>query len=357
MKCLINSLLFLLSTSVFAFNEKVFPIAKVLLIKGEVTALAPKSLEAIKLKQGDMLLKGTSVLVNGKGFMRLRFINDSTIILGPNSKIVVEMSPEDQTSMVNLLTGKVRAIVKKETNGENKDKKFLIKNQSAVMGVRGTDFQVTFNPKSKRTGLLTFEGQVDIAKNVSPPPAVEGVDVAQEVKELKLLLEKKFEPVRKGDFANIAAITKELEPPVKINPEQFVLLKRDESLGATNVKVDSKAREEITAEVLELKQEFDKEIVGRKDVQLKRELGLIDVNSGFYVPPADEKLKVLVGKINANGEYVPPVGVAVDPNKGLVVKADAPKEVVKLVKEVQGQMETQLVEEELDPGYNRYLKQ
>ena len=40
----------------------------------------------------------------------------------------------------------------------------IVKTRSAVMGVRGTKFQATYNPANKNTSLITVEGKVAMVK-------------------------------------------------------------------------------------------------------------------------------------------------------------------------------------------------
>ena len=77
---------------------------------------------------------------------------------------VRDLDIKSKTTMVNFLTGKFRAAVEKDINGKVQDKKFLVKTRNAVLGVRGTQFQVTYNKAGDRTSLLTYKGRVDIKK-------------------------------------------------------------------------------------------------------------------------------------------------------------------------------------------------
>lgn len=347
---LISVILFCFALNVSAVDAKTNLIAKALKVRGNVTVLIPGAMKATKLKEGDMLKKDSSILVNGRGFTKVKFINDSTVTLGPNSKMIVEMDEKKETSLVNLVSGKLRAAVKKD---KKNDKKFLVKTNSAVMGVRGTDFQVSYDPKAHRASLLTYEGRVDIKKpKVAEIQTINSKEV-KKIDKIKNMLAEDFEPVEKGDFTNVAFNSKKITKPIKINPSQFVLLKKDESLGAEDVKFSKAERKKLAEEVKELNKEFVKEAKARKDNRNIKEMGLIDAKTGFYVPPASSNK--LVGKVTTNGEYIPPKGAKIDSAKGLVLEKDAPEETVALVKKVETQIQTQVAPVEIDPRYKRYL--
>ena len=81
--------------------------------------------------------------------------------LGPSSNFKLNQPEPDKPSMFSVLYGSLRAKVTKATTG---DTKLMIKSGSTVMGVRGTDFQTTFNSTTAMTSMVTFEGAVAMAK-------------------------------------------------------------------------------------------------------------------------------------------------------------------------------------------------
>src|SRR5690606_13003721 len=76
----------------------------------------------------------------------------------------------DGPGLVSLLKGKMRSqIVPDNTNND----KYIIRTRTAAMGVRGTDFQSTFNPENRATSLVTFKGQVAMARLDTPAHELE----------------------------------------------------------------------------------------------------------------------------------------------------------------------------------------
>ena len=73
--------------------------------------------------------------------------------------------PKKEAGIITLVKGQIRSQVTKdymEMDDKNKSKLY-IKTKTAAMGIRGTDFQVNFNPDNQNTSLITFEGKVAMA--------------------------------------------------------------------------------------------------------------------------------------------------------------------------------------------------
>ena len=74
--------------------------------------------------------------------------------------------PKSDAGIIQLMKGQIRSKVTKDyMNMKDKNKsKLFIKTKTAAMGVRGTDFQVNYNPINEATSLVTFEGNVVMAQ-------------------------------------------------------------------------------------------------------------------------------------------------------------------------------------------------
>ncbi len=310
-----KKLICLLCLSYVSVSFAMPQIASALIVKGKVTFLAPGSKKAQLLTKKSKLVKDTSVYVDGKGFARIKYINSSFLTVGPNSKVVLDMDMQDKTSLVNLVSGKIRALVDKN---KNNDKKFLVKTNSATMGVRGTEFQVSFAPKAKKTSLLTYEGKVDMKKSK--------IGETQSIKELKKDLETNQTSVVKGDLFRVAESDIKKTQKVKINPKQFLLMKKDDSLGATKTDIGKSEMSKINAEAKILEKEFTANLEDNKTASL----GFVDFDKGVYVPPVEGDK--LLGTADDNGTYIPPKGVVVDENKGLVVQKNASSKMKEIIK-------------------------
>ncbi|GAB4410838.1 MAG: hypothetical protein OHK0056_14250 [Bacteriovoracaceae bacterium] len=200
-------------------------VAKAILLKGSVTALEGGNPRNIA--QGDWVSEGAQIKTEAKSFVKFLFVDKSTMNLGPNSEMKIDTFPKKDAGIVTLIKGQLRSkVTKNYMEIENKDKsKLFIKTKSAAMGVRGTDFQVNYNPENNATALVTFEGRVAMAQ-------LENMDairqnVSQQVLE-KMVSSPEAVIVTKGQFSGVSEQTSRATIPVKINPAQLETLQKQE---------------------------------------------------------------------------------------------------------------------------------
>jgi hypothetical protein len=156
-----GTILFTVSSKTFA---EVNMVAKVVIMKGQVKAkLADGSVVDVKPDQS--LPEGAVLQTSEKSFVKLIFIDKSQMNLGPNSQMIINAFPKKEAGIITLVKGQIRSQVTKDyMEMDDKSKsKLYIKTKTAAMGIRGTDFQVNFNPENQNTSLITFEGKVAMA--------------------------------------------------------------------------------------------------------------------------------------------------------------------------------------------------
>lgn len=153
MKVMILIILSLLCASAFAGSK----VAVVKLIRGEANVLTMG--KTTLLKMDDWVENGAVVKTSDKSFVKLIFIDKSSMNVGPNSEMKIESFSGKDSGVIDLVKGKIRSQVTKDYLQINKDKsKLFIKTQNAVMGVRGTDFMISTN--GTNTSTILFEGEV-----------------------------------------------------------------------------------------------------------------------------------------------------------------------------------------------------
>jgi hypothetical protein len=161
-KILILVIFLTLSLQVFANGSD--EVATVLLMKGKAKA---KQLDGkiIELTEGQKVQEGSELLTSERSFIKLIFIDKSTINVGPSSSIHIQAFPKKEAGIIKLIRGQIRAeVTKNYMEMEDKSKsKLYIQTNSAAMGIRGTDFQVNYNPVNKNSSLIVFEGKVAMA--------------------------------------------------------------------------------------------------------------------------------------------------------------------------------------------------
>lgn len=212
-------------------------VAKVLVAKGSAFNVDTKK----KLKKGQWIQEGTKILTKSRSFVKLLFIDKSKMSLGPNSQMVVNKFPKKKAGIITLMKGQLRSQVTKNYMDMDKSKsKLFIKTKTAAMGVRGTDFQVNYNPRNRNTSLITFEGAVALGaiKNVKRRFNHNNLE--------KIVSSPTSVMVRQGQYSGIVPkLNSKPSSPVKVNTKQLKSLeKNDGSIFGDN---DKSKKEKKTA--------------------------------------------------------------------------------------------------------------
>lgn len=297
-------------------------IAQVTKIHGEVTYLAPGMKEAKQVVGNQWFDKDTSILSQDKSFVIVKYKNGSSLTLGPNSKIVIDQTPNKELQVYSLLMGKMKAVIRNQN--QTQDNKAIIRTKNCALGIRGTEFQIGYSPDSKITSLVTFHGAVAMVKLSSQEAnEVSLDDVEKKLKETKV-------EVKTGEYSGVSQNLNLATSPVKISPEQFTKLKLAESLGAVPEKIsDATFKTELASTITEYQKSSTADTNMASDAFKPKSGGYVDTGTGIYLAPLanaelDKKMNIYIptekmGKINEDGSYIPPEGLAIDPKKGFVV--------------------------------------
>ena len=382
-RCLLFATFFVFSIFGYALPYAQANLVQVVKLKGTATQLGPGMHEAKVVTMGEWYPKDTSILTGEKSFVLFKYKNGGTLTLGPSSKVVVDETSQKSQAIIALLTGKIKASVKSSETADGASKnKLIVRTHTAALGVRGTSFQTGYNPKSKITWLVTYKGNVALAKIQENKPTAK----------VEQLLEKKAVLVSKGEYAGVSSNLNVATTPVKIAPEQLTKLKLNETLGATSETVDEKTYQAELQNTLNDLASNDKSkatTVKEKGGTFNqnsgsytpRPGGLIDTESGLYVPPLkedefDQKLKIYkvttaIGSVDEGGSYRAPEGLNLEAGKGFVIDPNANgknEELTKLASQLNQNVAGQLVqpvtlpkkkstlEGEDEDAYERYFK-
>jgi hypothetical protein len=261
----------------------------------------------------DELLKKDAVLYDRDVIQTLKnsgikiLLQDNSILsLSENSRLLLEASQPDVIRSVKLQEGNLRSKILKNylTNqGISEKVKFLVKTPTTVMGVRGTDFTTVFNPQTKITSLITFEGAVTIAKiNTQALNGTLSTDA------LVQTLNIQGQTVTAGNFSTVVPQLPTATAPTRLSPQQFQILEgQDPATGKRQLPSTGGSEEHPTSSIL-------------APVNTKQETkgilppagGFIDLSTGAYIsPPNNSKFD------SATQTYVPPSSLGtLDPNTG-----------------------------------------
>ena len=104
---------------------------------------------------------------------KIVFVDDNILTIAPASKIEIakvkySKKQNNNSTLLNLLYGKVRNTISEHNHYDQKDNTFEVKTKSAVAGVRGTDFSTSFKESPfEVTEVETVHGLVNLKSQVS----------------------------------------------------------------------------------------------------------------------------------------------------------------------------------------------
>ncbi|GIW40814.1 MAG: hypothetical protein KatS3mg076_1391 [Candidatus Binatia bacterium] len=115
--------------------------------------------EGTEVELGDTLRTGVP------GRLRVVLRDESVLSLGDGTEIVVDeqvFRPAEGTlrTLLRLLSGKLRSLASEAYRGAEAD--FTVETRTAVVGVRGTDFVVLYDPVSDVTEVVALSGRVSV---------------------------------------------------------------------------------------------------------------------------------------------------------------------------------------------------
>lgn len=300
-------------------------VAKVIQVKGKAYNLDTKK----RIKKNEWIKEGATLLTKKRSFVKLLFIDKSKMSLGPGSKMQISKFPKKDAGIISLMKGQLRSkVTKNYLEMDKKDKsKLFIKTKTAAMGVRGTDFQVNYNPVNENTSLITFEGRV-VMNALNPRVARLRETLKQAVLE-SIVSEPTAVAVTQGQYSGVLpSVNSKPLAPVIINKKQLKILEANDGSKESNVSNDKKpkgkkvakrsvlppgvkgadfagaSKKEIVNQVAQVDKNMAREVANNLKIKKERgpasqnesEIssnnksgltpgGFVDTNNGLYIPP------------------------------------------------------------------------
>jgi hypothetical protein len=202
-------LVLILSSSTYAAN------GMFMVVKGDVKVSGSGG-AAVVAKVGTKVNQGDQIITGLDSRAKIVMSDRNIINISPNTKVVIEEYINDAKSKnvkLGLLEGKIRTNV--EQKYDNDKNKFEIRTPTAVAGVRGTQFITSYSEATKKTEVITLQGQVEF-KNI-----VAGNTGAKEEKVV----------VQKGEQSSVGSGGAPPEPPKRVPADVIKEVERE-----TNVK-------------------------------------------------------------------------------------------------------------------------
>lgn len=336
-------------------NGKKVAIVKVL--RGKAEVLSPSGDKA-KLKKGMWLNEGSIIKTSPRSFVRLSFIDKSSMNIGPKSELKIEKFSKTEAGVINVLTGKIRSQVTKDYLKMDKDKsKLFVKSRNAVMGVRGTDFVFSTNKRTGATTTVLFEGSIVFNK----------FKKGDNLQDLESIVNK-GRRIKPGEVSVAMRGRKKPTVPAKMSSSQFKKLNENKTFKVSDIKNVKKLKSVVppglsgavvAGDNNNLKDEIKKIVKVNvnaktnnnestskltedskgfaKGDDIKPADGvMIHVDTGTIIPPGvDSKFDQNTGEwvsstnggTSASGEYIPPQGFQIN-DDGQLLKVDVDSGIV-----------------------------
>ncbi|MBT7609016.1 MAG: FecR domain-containing protein [Bacteriovoracaceae bacterium] len=299
------------------------------------------------------IIKGNVLLKSGKkSFAKVKFKDGSIVFIGPKSKLAISQINVRKPTFIELLRGKMRAIVNKNSplkKGYNH--KMYVQTRSASIGVRGTDFYLTYNDKNHITSNITLSGDVSMYKKTdqliheSIREEFDGRQVIRFGQDKHIqntddhLQHRYTKSIKRGRFSGSFPSYDKPLAPIHISLQQLNALSSNDNMGTgargNIIKGKFKARAQSSKNSYLIPKPYHKAIASddsKENIDQylgARPGGHVDLKTGLYIsPPTESKINEAtglydmpddLGGIDSNsGEYIPPDGVILHPIKGFM---------------------------------------
>ena len=113
--------------------------------------------------RGEQLPPG-AIVETGSGRLLLRLSDGSEVLVRAHTRLQVQQPSLTDPSYFQLLLGRIRALINKRTGGAVP---FELGTPSAVIAVRGTEFEVEVNPRNV-TEVDVVDGLVEVYGRNAP---------------------------------------------------------------------------------------------------------------------------------------------------------------------------------------------
>ncbi|MBI3543255.1 MAG: FecR domain-containing protein [Deltaproteobacteria bacterium] len=147
-----------------AWGQSQLPAGKVARIDGAQDVKVRNAQGTLVASVGDSLYTADHVLTGAGQSVAITLKDESEIVVGPSSDLVVKdiATPQRHSTRLSLLYGMLHTWVKQHYSS---DQPFVVETPTAAMGVRGTEFVVEHDPKAGQSQVHTLDGTVSLAKS------------------------------------------------------------------------------------------------------------------------------------------------------------------------------------------------
>jgi hypothetical protein len=165
---LVASLILAVLVVLWAATVQAAPVGTFLQVEGQVDLLKGGKLPATPVKVQDGVEVGDVVRTKSESRAQIKFVDDTVLTIAPESRVTVEEymfdgATGERKAVLGVLRGLVHTAVEKVTPDKEPD--FIMKTQTAVLGVRGTKWYTKLLPNA--TDVYTEASKLEV-KNLLP---------------------------------------------------------------------------------------------------------------------------------------------------------------------------------------------
>jgi len=135
-----------------------------MVVKGDIK-ISSKAGKTEPAKVGTKVTEGDTVQAGHDSRAKIVMADKNVFNISPDTKMVIEKSQSNGNSKnveLKVEFGKVRASVEQKYDGDKSN--FNIRTPTAVAGVRGTDFMMGYDSKTRISQIVTFSGMVAVGQ-------------------------------------------------------------------------------------------------------------------------------------------------------------------------------------------------
>jgi hypothetical protein len=132
------------------------PVADVEKVHGSVYSESQQVVKGIAINEESKIeLKDSAVV-----FLKLKQSQARIRVAGPGAVFIKHEKNEDS---VNIIQGVIRSLTNnRTTHKKDAQDPYIIKTPTAVVGVRGTDFTVSYQPLLSEVEVIVFDGTIEL---------------------------------------------------------------------------------------------------------------------------------------------------------------------------------------------------
>lgn len=146
-----------LCSAQFVTSEAANYAARAITVTGQVSAL--RDSRPIAVSVGDTIQVQQMIVTGADGHALFQVSDGSTFQVFPNSQVVFRRNPGDWRDLVDLFLGKIRVHIEHLGSMPNRNR---VMTPTAVISVRGTTFDVSYDDNLEMTLVNVEEGIVDV---------------------------------------------------------------------------------------------------------------------------------------------------------------------------------------------------